>query len=643
MGHTIHVVGNCQADVIATALQLICPSVRTQVIRIGNPKAATLDPHSTVFLQHGWPHLANKYPEAHLFPRVAFFGFHPDAIVLNDPDISSPLRHFHSAIALAGFLSGRTAEQTIDLFNGATFAALGYYAAWEGSRNWFLKSVRATKRPLERAFFNWPARGCFMHLPNHPKVHVCADIALALAVRAGLPRRQIDPTQHLQDRHMLGGVWPVYPEIAEFLGIGRGDYIFRGVSSQRSTDAAPIHDLAEFVRASFEVYANAPREKLQSPRFADGSILNRLAAKAPRRTNKATPANPYAGLPDHQFWRKAISNIAMSSVDPVIDPKFKFGKADKIATAGSCFAQHISAELVRQNATYLVAEPAPSAMSAETAREHNYGIFSARYGNLYTAGQAVQLFDRAFGYFTPELPSWIRKDGRFVDPFRPQISLDGFESECAVLEDRERHLSSVRRMFTGLDVLIFTLGLTEAWRARSDGSILPTAPGVVGGAMDEDHYEFVNFTFNEVVADLRGLLERLKSVNPKARLLLTVSPVPLVATYEKRHVLVSTMASKSILRAAAETLSRLPEVSYFPSYELITGHYNRGAYFADDLREVSPAGVRHVMSVFCRHFLGQSASSADVISARSAINGLAHEEADRTAAIVCDEEILDRS
>jgi hypothetical protein len=87
-----------------------------------------------------------------------------------------------------------------------------------------------------------------------------------------------------------------------------------------------------------------------------------------------------------------------------------------------------------------------------------------------------------------------------------------------------------------------------------------------------------------------------------------VSPVPLIATFEDRHCLVSTIASKSVLRAAVETLVRRdPKIEYFPSYEIITGPSSRGRFFSEDLREVNDEGVRTVMSLFEKHYLQASA------------------------------------
>jgi hypothetical protein len=125
-----------------------------------------------------------------------------------------------------------------------------------------------------------------------------------------------------------------------------------------------------------------------------------------------------------------------------------------------------------------------------------------------------------------------------------------------VQAQRGAHLAAVRRMFETLDVFVFTLGLTEAWRSRVDGSVYPLAPGVAGGSFDPARHEFVNFPVDEVRADMAEFVHELRKVNRRCRIVLTVSPVPLIATYEPRYVLVSTAYSKAVLRVAAEETAR---------------------------------------------------------------------------------------
>jgi hypothetical protein len=146
--------------------------------------------------------------------------------------------------------------------------------------------------------------------------------------------------------------------------------------------------------------------------------------------------------------------------------------------------------------------------------------------------------------------------------------------------------------------------LTEAWYSKKDGSIFSIAPGVAGGEFNADEHGFINFSAAEVELDLLTLITKISTINPKMKILLTVSPVPLIATYEDRHVLVSTCASKSALRVASDLIEKqFSNVIYFPSYEIITSPANSGKYYQDDLRLITDIGVNHVMKVFSKHFI----------------------------------------
>ncbi|WP_424360118.1 GSCFA domain-containing protein [Methylocystis parvus] len=315
-------------------------------------------------------------------------------------------------------------------------------------------------------------------------------------------------------------------------------------------------------------------------------------------------SHPYSRLPGSSYWRQAVANVPPDDVDPMGDPPFRLGARDKIVTAGSCFAQHIGRHLAQSGCNYLVTEKAHPFLTADAAQALNYGLYSARYGNVYTSRQLLQLFDRAYGRFVPKENYWREGADVVIDPFRPQIQEGGFNSLRELDLDRDQHFAAVREAFETLDVFVFTLGLTEAWRARADGAVFPLCPGVAGGDYAPEAHEFVNFGVDEVVADMTGFFERLWGVNPGARVILTVSPVPLVATAERRHVMVSTMASKSILRVACDTLERrFANVAYFPSYEIVAGGYCGVDYFGPDRRSVTPEGVAHVMRVFDRRFI----------------------------------------
>ena len=349
--------------------------------------------------------------------------------------------------------------------------------------------------------------------------------------------------------------------------------------------------------------------------------------------------NPYKILPSTSFWRRSVASVKPIDFDPVVAVPFGLSKKDRIATAGSCFAQHIARELSASGYHYLVTEDGPA--------EQNFRVFPARFGNVYTPRQLLQLFERAYGLFHPVDTAWVLPGGEFVDPFRPQAVPGGFASVDDLKADRERHLAAVRTMFEEADVFVFTLGLTEGWRSRADGAVVPLAPGVAGRPQDDTEYEFHNFDVAEMRDDMKEFIDKVRRINPGLRLIFTVSPVPLVATYEPKHVLVATTYSKAALRVVAEMITRDdPDAVYFPSYEIITGPQAKYAYYEDgDLRSVTAAGVAHVMRVFGRHFFDRRSMSEVRPNIKQDYPRLDPEQLDRESEalqrIICDEEAID--
>ncbi len=307
--------------------------------------------------------------------------------------------------------------------------------------------------------------------------------------------------------------------------------------------------------------------------------------------------HPYKSQPSQAFWRNTIQNTYALDINNWYSKKFPLSDK-RIATAGSCFAQHIGRELREQGFNYLDFEPAPEFLNQKIWSDFGYGMYSARYGNVYTSRQLLQLLQRALGEFTPVESVWKQADG-YVDPFRPTIEPEPYPTIEEVELSRQHHLKSVVEMFESTDIFVFTLGLTEAWLSIQDGAVYPLCPGTAGGEFDNSKYKFVNLSFPQICADMRDFMTRARLINPKMRFLFTVSPVPLMATATKQQVMVANTYSKSVLRAVAGHLAdTLPYVDYFPSFEIISTHVTRGQFYNPDLRTVSQHGVKHVMAQF---------------------------------------------
>lgn len=314
-------------------------------------------------------------------------------------------------------------------------------------------------------------------------------------------------------------------------------------------------------------------------------------------------SHPYEGLPSSAFWKTGVASGDPSAIAGIYRRKFSIPADARVATAGSCFAQHIVRNLKRHGFTVLDVEPAPSGLPGNRHQAHGFSMYSARFGNIYTVRQLLQLVQEAAGEWTPANLVW-EKGGKFFDALRPAVEPAGLDSPAEVIAHRRCHMARVREMLERLDVFIFTLGLTEMWTDRGTGTVYPTAPGTIAGTFDERVFEFKNATSGEVMEDFGTLLDSLAAIRGGRpfSLILTVSPVPLTATSSGDHVLVSTAYSKAVLRTVAGELARTHAIiDYFPAYEIVTNPRLCPAAFAPNLRTVTDEAVELVM----RHFFQQ--------------------------------------
>jgi hypothetical protein len=311
----------------------------------------------------------------------------------------------------------------------------------------------------------------------------------------------------------------------------------------------------------------------------------------------------YVALPDECFWRRCLAAPDFH-LNALYRPSVLIGPEDAVATAGSCFAQKIGRELRRSNARFLDLEPVPHGMTEATAARLGFGLFSARYGNIYSTAQMLQLAEDALCEGVRDEAFW-EKDGRWYDGLRPRLEPGGFASMDMAGAARLAHLAQVRRLFSEARVFIFTLGLTERWEDGRTGTVYPLCPAAVDPAFGHPAHRFHNARVGEVAAELTALVALLRGVNPDLRFVFTVSPVPLMATATGGHVLGATSRSKAVLRAAVdEVIGTLPGCDYFPSYEIATQNPLLREAFGPDQREVREEVVERIMQVF---FAGQSA------------------------------------
>src|SRR5271165_2402176 len=261
-------------------------------------------------------------------------------------------------------------------------------------------------------------------------------------------------------------------------------------------------------------------------------------------------------------------------------------RATPIGSAGSCFAAEIRSILIEEGFNYVTTEP--------------NDFTCAAWGPLYNVPSMRQLVEKAFRLaHTPHLVD-VREHMKsdytagfdIVDPFRQNVQFGSLE---AYEDNYQRHLDAARKALLKCEVFILTLGMNEIWYLKSDGSILTRMLWDLSPALFDRRI----LTVQENVEELNRMLEVWRNHNPAIKLIVTVSPVPLHATFQgdHTHVIAATCHAKSTLRAAAEEFVRQNrDVFYFPAYETVM--YCTEKPFLADNRHVTPEAVAKVAKLF---------------------------------------------
>jgi hypothetical protein len=266
-----------------------------------------------------------------------------------------------------------------------------------------------------------------------------------------------------------------------------------------------------------------------------------------------------------QVWPGSYKNPPLGKHYPFPEnPGLEIDRTTPIASMGSCFAREIRKRLIGRGYNYIREEAHhPASVHASAAWERTYNTFTMR-----------QIFEYTFGTFEPQVRWWISPQTATVqDPFRRIILYD---SPGEANADFSRHIVHSRTALMKARLIILTLGLTEVWEDRLDNTVicLPSGPYVNEGG-DMGRYRFRVTRYPENLENLEAIYNILRHHNPGCKLLITVSPVHLWATFRPDlDVISASCNSKSTLRAVAdEFVSNHEDVFYFPAYEMATIHW----------------------------------------------------------------------
>ncbi|MGE5214289.1 MAG: GSCFA domain-containing protein [Nitrospirota bacterium] len=301
---------------------------------------------------------------------------------------------------------------------------------------------------------------------------------------------------------------------------------------------------------------------------------------------------------DDKAGQYAFQRLQQTWFTPRITSKFKFARSDKFYAIGSCFARGIEHALTGRGVT--VESMAPEFARLQPVNKEVTGLgFTNKYNTFSILNELSWALDPNAAFpvdsiFQVTASTWF-------DPHcTPTLKLAGFSETL----NRRALMQTVAKRVANCRGLIITLGLVEVWRDCKTGVYTNSTPIRSVLNPDPNRYEFHITSFAEnwdCLESIHALLTRYG--HSDLRIVITVSPVPLLATFSKMDVVVANTYGKSLLRTVAQEWAAVHHnVDYFPSYEIVQNS-NREAVWEADLRHVTGASVQHIMDLFVREYI----------------------------------------
>lgn len=161
-------------------------------------------------------------------------------------------------------------------------------------------------------------------------------------------------------------------------------------------------------------------------------------------------------------------------------------------------------------------------------------------------------------------------------------------SEAHLIEKLHTLRSDFKNQLKQVKAIFITFGTAWAYRRKDDTLLVANCHKVPASEFDKELIEVEEMYFQWMET-----VEKLKELNPKLEIVVTVSPV--------RHIrdgLIENNQSKAILLDLVRRLIKHSEVTYFPSYEIIIDELRDYRFFKTDRVHPSEEAIEYVWKQF---------------------------------------------
>jgi len=326
--------------------------------------------------------------------------------------------------------------------------------------------------------------------------------------------------------------------------------VFGSQLAQLTQQGADYFDLSEMlsmagmIEQSLDALDRAMQ--LDPARFATDANSDTLKLGRANATKKTVARRPIGRYPEQQHFYGDLGALIHNFIARDLAREEKFLQpSTRFFTMGSCFARNISRALTQQGYT---------SHHLEIVEHINTTFANRAFIEWMSGAQASTSSALATRFAELVPPGWD-----------PQSTLDKIKHS---------------------DVFILTLGVAPAFFDRVTGEYILPRPSQLSSRVLAEKYIYKTTSVQDNVDNVLQLIGFIRSIAPAIRIVITVSPVPLMASFEFESCVQADCISKSTMRLVAHEVvqnSALQNIYYWPSFEVFRwAGSNASNYFGAD-------------------------------------------------------------
>jgi len=187
------------------------------------------------------------------------------------------------------------------------------------------------------------------------------------------------------------------------------------------------------------------------------------------------------------------------------------------------------------------------------------------------------------------------------------------DGEAALEKINKRILASYEFLKT-TDFLVITFGTAWVYKLKKTGQIVSNCHKVPA-----THFNSFRLGVHEISEAYRILLEELWSINPKLKVIFTVSPI----RHWKDGAIENQLSKATLLLAIDQLKATFSDqvITYFPSYELMMDELRDYRFYAEDMLHLSSVATDYIYDRFSKVLISQKSHriTKNVLKIRKAV------------------------